>query len=49
MRNTPAALVWQRNYYEHIIQSEKEYLNIEAYIENNPASWGRDSLWLEDR
>jgi REP element-mobilizing transposase RayT len=49
MRNTPTAPVWQSNYYEHIIQSEKEYLTIEAYIENNPANWRKDSLWPENR
>jgi len=37
--------VWQRNYYEHIILTEKEYLTIEAYIENNPANWAGDSLY----
>jgi REP element-mobilizing transposase RayT len=40
--------VWQRNYYEHIISAEKEYLTIEAYIENNPANWGKDELWREN-
>jgi REP element-mobilizing transposase RayT len=39
---------WQRNYYEHVINSEKEYLTIEAYIENNPANWDKDSLRVEN-
>lgn len=43
IRGTPGFPVWQRNYYEHIIRSEKEYLQIEAYIENNPANWVADS------
>jgi len=34
--------VWQRNYYEHIITSEREYIQIEAYIENNPTNWLND-------
>jgi putative transposase len=34
--------IWQRNYFEHIIRSEKEYLQIQAYIENNPANWVTD-------
>ncbi|MBN1303859.1 MAG: hypothetical protein JXA13_05435 [Anaerolineales bacterium] len=34
--------VWQRNYHEHIIRSEKEHRNIEAYIESNPANWSAD-------
>jgi len=49
LRCTPGLPVWQRNYYEHIIQSEKEYLTIEAYIENNPANWGKDTLWPKNR
>ena len=42
IRKTPNVPVWQRNYYEHIITSEKEYIQIEAYIENNPANWAND-------
>lgn len=42
IRKTPGASVWQRNYYEHIITSEKKYLQIETYILNNPANWAID-------
>ena len=31
--------IWQRNYYEHIIRNEKEYLKIYEYIDNNPLKW----------
>ncbi len=41
-RNTPGAPVWQRNYYEHIIRNEKDYLRIYEYILNNPAKWQED-------
>jgi REP element-mobilizing transposase RayT len=34
--------IWQRNYYEHIIGSDKEYEQIENYIANNPANWCTD-------
>ena len=34
--------IWQRNYYEHIIRNEKEYLEIYEYIENNPLKWKED-------
>ena len=30
---------WQRNYYEHIIRSELEYLRITNYIIENPLKW----------
>lgn len=31
--------IWQRNYYEHIIRNEKEYLKTIEYIYNNPIRW----------
>ena len=30
LRNTPGALVWQRNYYEHIIRNEASLTRIRA-------------------
>ena len=32
-------LLWQKNYYDHIIRNEREYYRIQQYIENNPAKW----------
>lgn len=34
--------LWQRNYYEHIIQNEKELFQIYEYIDLNPAQWSED-------
>lgn len=42
LRLTPAAPVWQRNYYEHIIRDENEYARIRLYIAANPANWHDD-------
>ncbi len=39
LRHTPGEPVWLRNYYEHIICSEKEYENIVNYIDLNPLRW----------
>ena len=39
--------IWQRNYYEHIIRSEKELYNIIEYIEYNPLNWKKDELYIE--
>jgi hypothetical protein len=36
--------VWQRNYYEHIIRSEQEFMRIWTYIDTNPARWREDQL-----
>ena len=38
-------LIWQRNYYEHIIRNEKEYYKIVEYIENNPLKWKEDEYF----
>lgn len=40
LRNSPATKVWLRNYYEHIISTDKEYENIVNYIQENPMNWG---------
>lgn len=42
LRRTEGIPVWQRNYYEHIIRSEREMDNITKYIETNPLRWNDD-------
>jgi len=42
MRGTPGAMVWQRNYHEHIIRDEKSLNNIRRYIRANPLMWMYD-------
>ena len=37
-------IVWQRNYYEHIIRNEKSYQRISDYIINNAANWNEDKF-----
>jgi putative transposase len=34
--------VWQRNYYEHIIRSERSLQRIRDYIDANPMKWDID-------
>lgn len=36
--------LWQRNYYEHIIRNEKEYSQIQQYIQDNPLNWENDQF-----
>lgn len=38
--------IWQRNYYEHIIQTDKAYQNISNYIIKNPEKWQEDKFHL---
>jgi REP element-mobilizing transposase RayT len=35
--------LWQRNYYEHVIRTEKELNQIREYIVNNPMQWQPDT------
>lgn len=42
LRDSPGAAVWHRNYYERIVRSEQERVNIQRYILNNPAQWEID-------
>ncbi len=42
LRNTPGAPVWQRNYYEHIIRTERALDAIRRYIAANPLRWHLD-------
>ncbi len=42
MRDTPGQSVWQRNYYEHIIRSDKALNRIQEYIVYNPQRWHTD-------
>ena len=34
--------LWQRNYYEHIIRNDQEYLRARDYIARNAESWEID-------
>jgi REP element-mobilizing transposase RayT len=38
-------IIWQRNYYEHIIRNQESYHNISNYIINNPAKWVDDGFY----
>lgn len=35
-------IVWQRNFYERVIRSEKELNRLREYIANNPLNWSLD-------
>ncbi|MBN2703308.1 MAG: transposase [Pontiellaceae bacterium] len=41
-QNTPLFVIWQRNYYEHIIRNDESLNRIREYIVNNPAQWEMD-------
>jgi len=39
----PGSVLWQRNYYEHVIRDEVSLQRIQEYITTNPARWSVDS------
>lgn len=41
-RRTPGALLWQRNYYKHVIRNDEDLARIRRYIRENPALWATD-------
>ena len=42
--NTDIRMVWQRNYYDHIIRNGKSYHRIVEYIQSNPLKWKDDKF-----
>ena len=34
--------IWQRNYYEHVVRDDADYVRLATYIENNPQKWEED-------
>ncbi len=36
--------IWQRNYYDHIIRDDQDFMNIWNYIDTNPQGWKEDQL-----
>jgi REP element-mobilizing transposase RayT len=45
LRHKPGELVWQRNYFEHIIRDEKSLIKIRKYILDNPGIWSKDEFY----
>ncbi|MEN6435470.1 MAG: hypothetical protein ABFD58_06600 [Anaerolineaceae bacterium] len=41
MQNTPGKILWQRNYYEHIIRNENDLDRIRKYIRSNLIYWNK--------
>ena len=40
--------IWQRNYYEHIIRNETDYIETWHYIVNNPLQWELDRYYTKE-
>jgi putative transposase len=46
IKKTKNLILWQRNYYEHIIRNECEYLETWTYVDTNPAKWEEDKYFI---
>ncbi len=44
--NAPDHPIWQRNYYESVIRTQKIWDQIRNYVITNPARWFEDSLFV---
>lgn len=44
-KGTAMGRVWQRNYYEHIIRDENDYLTKWNYIDENSVRWAEDEYF----
>jgi putative transposase len=42
VQNMHGAVLWQKNYYEHVIRNDRALNNIRRYIVNNPFRWQLD-------
>ena len=44
---TVGAPLWQKGFHDHVIRSERDYLEIFDYIQGNPGKWAEDSLYVK--
>jgi REP element-mobilizing transposase RayT len=42
LRGTPGAPLWQRDYYERVLRSDRELERAREYILDNPRKWSED-------
>ena len=40
--------VWQRGFHDHVIRDHRDYEKIAKYIDENPAQWERDRMWVKE-
>ena len=40
--------IWQKGFYDHVVRSETDYLEIWNYIEGNPGKWAEDKLYISE-
>ena len=45
-RGIVAGKLWQRNFYDHVLRNEADYLEKLRYIDENPDKWQMDKLYV---
>ncbi|MGV8057770.1 MAG: transposase [Smithellaceae bacterium] len=45
LRNMPGGIIWQRNYYEHVIRNENDLYRVREYIVSNALKWEDDEYY----
>ena len=38
--------LWQKGFYDHVVRSQRDYLDIWNYIEGNPGKWEEDVRYI---
>ena len=38
--------VWQKGFYDHVVRSQRDYLDIWNYMEGNSGKWEEDVLYI---
>jgi hypothetical protein len=41
-RGNNRLILWQRNYYEHVIRGQYDWERIHLYIDSHPCTWPQD-------
>jgi len=41
-------VVWQRNYYEHVVRDERDLERIREYVDYNPGRWEEDEYYRHE-
>ncbi len=41
--------VWQKGFYDHVIRCGDDYTEVWKYIDNNPARWLEDELYIHEK
>ncbi len=45
IRHSKRTMIWQRNYYEHVIRDDADYHRLAEYINTNPQRWNKDRFY----